>query len=104
LSARLQGLPNGSFDRRIIAVFSLEPERFGWVQRRLRHETWRGSPVHLRGVNEEGVAQIDRAGVAGGQSLGPVASDLVELQMRHPGLAGRREKARHVQMRARPYS
>jgi hypothetical protein len=35
------------------------------VQRRLRHETWRGSPVHLRGVNEQWVAQIDCAGVAG---------------------------------------
>ena len=60
--------------------------------------------MHLCGVNEEGVAQIDCTGVAGRLYFGPVDSHLVQPQMRHAGLAGRFEKARHVQMRAWPYS
>src|SRR6266480_5701805 len=77
----LQRLPNGDFDRRIIAVLPIEPERFDRMQWGLRHEPRRRAVVPLRGMDKEGMTQIDRA-----------------------GFAGRREESRHIEMRPDAYS
>jgi hypothetical protein len=37
--AFLQGVPDCNFDRRVVAVLPLEPERLGRMQRGLRHES-----------------------------------------------------------------
>lgn len=60
--------------------------------------------MHLRGVHQKGMAQIDRAGLAGRQRLRPPGSDLVKNQMRHARLSGWRKESRHVVMRTCTYS
>ncbi len=54
-------------------VIAFEPveaiDAFG-EQRRLRHEAGFGAPLRLCCVNEEGVAQVDCAGVVRRQRLG----------------------------------
>src|SRR4051812_6478272 len=74
------------------------------MQRWLRHETRLDTAMHLRGMHEERMAEIDGAGFAGGHCLRSFGSHLVKHQMRHSGLAGRCQESRHVEMRADAYS
>jgi hypothetical protein len=50
-----QRLPNSDFDRRIVAVLAIEPERLGRMQRRLRQEPRCRSVVSLRGMDKKGM-------------------------------------------------
>jgi len=51
----LQGAPDRYFNRRIIAVLPLEPDRFGRMQGRLRHESRPRTAVRLCGMDQEGM-------------------------------------------------
>jgi hypothetical protein len=59
-------LSDGQLDRRIVVVHPIKPERLGRMERRLRHETRLRATVHLRGMHQERVAQVDGAGFASG--------------------------------------
>src|SRR5258707_1456161 len=59
LASLRQRLPDRDFDRRIVAVRARELERLGRVKRRLRHEARNYAVVHLRGMHQERMAEID---------------------------------------------
>jgi hypothetical protein len=55
-------------------------------------------------TDQEGMTQINGAGFTGRQRLRPVSPHPVQHQMGYADLAGRREKPRHIQVRACAYS
>jgi hypothetical protein len=54
--------------------------------------------MHLGRMNQEGMAQIDRAGISRRQGLQPICPHSIEHQLRHARLAGGREKSRHIEV------
>jgi hypothetical protein len=76
----LKSLLDRDLDRRIITVPPVEPERVLRIrmQRRLAHEPRCGPLMPLRGVDEEGMAHVDVACLAGRRRLRPVGAHLVQ--------------------------
>ena len=85
------------------AVGAVEAEWRRQVERRLRHEARARASVRLRGVDQERVAQVDRAGRAGRRASGERRcrrSRRPPARAASSRVAGRRQQPRDVQVRA----
>jgi hypothetical protein len=80
-SPLVQSISYSDLNRRIVVVNPVKLNRFGWMERRLRHETRRRASVHLPSVHKERMTQVDCASFARSQSLWSVGSHLVQHQM-----------------------
>ena len=63
-SAFLKGFSYSYLHWRIVVANSVKPNRFGWMEWRLRHETRDRASAHLCSMHEKRMTQIDRASFA----------------------------------------
>ena len=89
MSARPEGQADGLLDGGVAATGAVELQRFEQAQWRLCHEFGIGSAMRLGGVDQERVAEIDRAGGARCDGFGKmrrrglaVAAEFAERQPR----------------------
>lgn len=98
--AFLQCEPDRKLGRRIGAVRPIEPERLGWMQRRLRQKARLLASVLLRRMHQKRMAEIDRAGFAGCERQRTIERrvEAAKLCERQAGFAGWFEQASDVAM------
>ncbi len=76
---------------------------FDWIERRLSHETWLSSMIHLGRMNQEWMAKIHCSRFSGGDYFGaPSGCIEIQIHQRHAGFACRLENSRHIEMRTNP--
>jgi hypothetical protein len=97
---RLESQPYAycNLDRGVAAAVAMNSERFGRIERRLRHETRLGAVMWLSGVDEERVTQIDGTCLARRDRDRPIRGGvqlLGEFQVRQAGVSGRFQKPGH---------
>ena len=63
---------DGALHRRPGAILALKLERLGGMERGLGHEARSGATMRLGRVDQEGMAEIDRAGLTGGERDGMI--------------------------------